>query len=125
MYVESWIEYGATVHQIGDMKRLNTCADRLISLDPGRCEGYLYKGIVEFDSNRLSRAASWFQRAVETAGSEDTVPALALAQVEMMQGRTESAFKRCQRILLNNPNDVHARDLANVLATGSDGSMPD
>ena len=123
--VESWIEYGATVHEIGDMKRLNTCADRLISLDPSRCEGYLYKGFVEFDRGRLEMAATWFQRATDSAGSGHAVPALALAHIEMLQGDKNSAFKRCQRVLMSNPDDLHARELASVLAIGSDGSMPD
>lgn len=123
--IGSWIEYGATVHEIGDMKRLGTCADRLISLDPGRCEGYLYKGIVEFESDRLDRAALWFERAAEAAGSDDSIPVLALAHVEMLQGRRDAAFQRCQSVLMNDPEHPQARDLANILVTGSDGAMPD
>ena len=123
--IESWIEYGATVHEIGDMKRLNTCADRLIALDPSRCEGYLYKGFVEVDRGRLQMAATWFQRSADSAGSDHSVPALALAHIEMMQGQKDSAFERCQRILMNDPADTHAQQLVDVLATGSAGSMPD
>jgi tetratricopeptide (TPR) repeat protein len=123
--VGAWIEYGATVHEIGDMKRLQTCADRLLSLAPGRCEGYLYKGMVAFDRGLLDAAEVWFSRAAENAGSEQSIPSLALAHVERLQGDDQSASRRCQQVLHVDPDDPHARHLADLLATGSIGIIPD
>ena len=123
--VSGWIEYGATAQEIGDMKRLETCADRLISLAPGRCEGYLYKGLVAIDMDRLDAAEVWLGRAVDNAGSQQSIPSIALARVEAMLGDEQGAFDRCQRILVANPNDVHARTLADQLAIGSAGSFPE
>ena len=107
------------------MKRLETCADRLISLAPGRCEGYLYKGLAAYEFDRLDVAQAWMERAVDMAPSGQSIPTLALARVEILRGDTQSAFKRCQQLLLENPSDVHAQELANKLATGSLDAMPD
>ena len=123
--VGAWIEYGATVHEIGDMTRLETCADRLISLAPGHCEGYLYKGFAAFERGRIDAAEAWFRRAIENAGSDQAVPHLALAHIERIKGDEEAAFRRCQQILFDNPDDQHARQLANQLATGAIGVVPD
>lgn len=123
--ISAWIEYGATVHEIGDTKRLETCADRLISLAPGRCEGYLYKGLVALEHDRLDVAQAWLERAVDMSSSDQMVPMLTLARIEILRGDEQSAFRRCQEVLLENPSDVHAQELANTLATGSLDSMPD
>lgn len=123
--ISAWIEYGATVHEIGDMRRMETCADRLISLAPGRCEGYLYKGLVAYELDQLDVAQAWMERAVDMAPSDQSIPTLALARVEILRGDTQSAFRRCQQLLLENPSDVHAQELANKLATGSLDAAPD
>lgn len=123
--LRAWIEYGATVHEIGDMKRLETCSDRLISLAPGRCEGYLYKGFVALDKGDLDLAKSWFAKSAEVAQGRDLVPLLALASVELLRGDHDAAFKRCQQVLLHDPDDMRARSLAGALASGSLDDMPE
>ena len=123
--VSGWIEYGATVHQIGDLQRLETCSDRLMTLAPGRCEGYLYKGIVAVEMDRLDAAVVWLNRAVDRAGPDQSIPSIALARVEAMQGDARSAHQRCRRILIENPEDEHARAFVEQLAVGSAGSHPD
>jgi tetratricopeptide (TPR) repeat protein len=123
--IRAWIEYGATVHEIGDMKRLETCSDRLLALAPGRCEGYLYKGLIVMDSGNLDLARSWLTKAVDVAQDRDLVPLLALARVELLRGDHDAAFKRCQQVLLHDPKDVRARSLVGVLAVGSLGDMPE
>ena len=123
--VRAWIEYGATVQDIGDMKRLDTCADRLIALAPGRCEGYLYKGIIAIDMKDFNLAKVWLTKAADAAHEQNLVPLLALAEVELLRGDHEAAFSRCQQVLLQDPEDVHAQSLANLLATGSLGDMPE
>lgn len=123
--IRAWIEYGATVHEIGDFNRLDTCADRLVALAPGRCEGYLYKGIIAMEMGDLELARSWFIKASDVSHEEDFIPLLSLARVEILRGDHESAFKRCQQVLLQDPQDSRARALASALATGSLGDMPE
>lgn len=122
--LSAWIEYGATVHQIGDMDRLNTCADRLITLAPGRCEGYLYKGLIAIELENYASAKQWLTKAKDVAQEQNLIPLLTLAEVEIRRGDYGAAFRLCQQVLLHDPQDVHAQSLADAIATGSLGDMP-
>lgn len=108
----AWIEYGATAHELGDMQRLSTCADRLMSLAPGRSEGYLYKGYVHIDAGRMATAATWLSKAVNFAAPGETVPQLTLAHVELIRGENARALQLCNVVLSSNPSDRDAQSCA-------------
>ena len=123
--VNAWIDYGATAHQIGDLGRLNTCADRLIALAPGRLEGYLYKGFVAMESGDHGSARLWFNRADQTAGERQNIPLLALAQLEMLAGDRKAARAACIRALRMAGDDPETRAYVNAIASGTLDGMPD
>ena len=122
--ITAWIDYGATAHQIGDLGRLDTCADRLIALAPGRLEGYLYKGFVAMESGEYGSARLWFNRADQSANSGQNIPMLALAQLEMITGNKKAARAACIKALRLGGDDSETRAYVNAIASGSLGNMP-
>ncbi|MAJ46910.1 MAG: hypothetical protein CBC35_06515 [Planctomycetes bacterium TMED75] len=123
--ITAWIDYGATAHEIGDLGRLDTCADRLIALAPGRMEGYLYKGFVAMEAGQTPAARSWFKRADQNAAGGQTMPLLALAQLEMVAGNRDAARSACIRALRERSDDSQTRAYIQSIATGSLDNLPD
>ena len=123
--IDAWIDYGATAHEIGDLGRLDTCADRLIALAPSRMEGYLYKGFVSMESGSYDSARSWFKRADKIAPGGQSIPLLALAQLEMVVGDKDAARSACIRALRERTDDADTRAYIQAIATGSLDSLPD
>ena len=122
--ITAWIDYGATAHQIGDLGRLDTCADRLIALAPGRLEGYLYKGFVAMESGDYGSARLWFNRSDQAAPSGQNIPLLALAQLEMVAGDKKAARAACIRALRMGGDDPETRAYVNAIASGTLEGMP-
>ncbi|MEC9158390.1 MAG: tetratricopeptide repeat protein [Planctomycetota bacterium] len=117
--IQAWIDYGATAHEIGDLGRLDTCGDRLISLAPGRIEGFLFKGVAALESMDLASARAWFTRSNQLAPSGQAIPLLALAQLEMLDGNVEEARRLCIKAIRERNDSTSTRRYVDAIASGS------
>lgn len=76
---EAWIDLAAVSWELGDMSRVQICAQRLLRVAPDRYEGYVFLGLVEERGGNHATAKEWFQKASKVAEAGDQTPELLMS----------------------------------------------
>jgi tetratricopeptide (TPR) repeat protein len=108
--LDSWIELAGVAHRLGDRRRLEQCAGRIIMLAPDRWEGPFFRGLAERAEGRGEEAIRELRRATELAPTE-IPPRLLLAMEYQRSGRDHDAFTVLAGVLRLDPDHPVARRL--------------
>lgn len=89
--IDAWIDLGLVCREIGDQRRLQKAAKRVIALDPRRFEGFFLSGCAAAEADEFEIAARCFKRATEL---EPKRPEswIALGMMYERSGRLTEAF---------------------------------
>lgn len=100
-----------------DVALLQQEADQIVNLLPASPEGYLWRGMAEFDHQRLTAAEQSIKTSLEKE-SNNPAAYVQLGRIRMEQNQPAEAEKAFQQALSQDPNSSDALgNLANVYLT--------
>jgi tetratricopeptide (TPR) repeat protein len=116
--VETWIKIGELSIVDGRTTSALTAGQRVISLAPGRYEGYLITGMVWQKRNDSERALAMFDKAASLAPQRGE-PLILRGITLQRQGDAAAAAKAYAEALRRVPDDQRARSLLIALTSGT------
>jgi Flp pilus assembly protein TadD len=99
-----WFEFGMLAYRIGDDRKLGELAFRGVKMWPSRHEGYVLRGLIYEQQNRLEEASRDFRKAADLA-DDPRNPLLLLGMTYRQMGRDTEANAVFAEALAQNPND--------------------
>lgn len=112
--VADWIKLGELCYEQDDMGGALQSASKVMSLSPGRHEGYLLAGMVWQNRGNLNNALDMFDRASQAAPTS-TEPLILRGLSLQKAGRHAAAAEAFKEALKRQPNDHRARQLLSAV----------
>mgnify|MGYP005844823659 CR=1 FL=1 len=115
--IEDWLRLAQTNWALKDLGGTIIAANRVMTLDPQRHEGYLLAGMVWQKRGRLDDALKMFDRAAEASPASATPLILRGIALEKA-GRPEAAAEAYRLALVRDPADARATKLLEAVTAG-------
>ncbi|MEW9855467.1 tetratricopeptide repeat protein [Novosphingobium sp. M1R2S20] len=102
------LEYAATLGELGRGKEMLEATRQVLKLDPGNARAYYLQAVLAARAGRYELSRSLLAR---TEGKLAESPGLLLLRsvLELAAGNTRSASDLCERLLHQQPSNVHAQ----------------
>ena len=117
-----WIRLGELAWSTGDVGGTMTAANKAITMEPNRHEGYLLAGMVWQKRNRLDDALASFDRAAELA-PDIAVPLILRGIALQHADQSDAAAEAYLEAMRREPSDRRARQLLEALAAANSGPV--
>ncbi|MCZ6836425.1 MAG: tetratricopeptide repeat protein [Planctomycetota bacterium] len=102
-----WVELGTVCWELKDYNRLRQCGQRLVSLSPGRHEGYLLLGVSEKNAGDRSEAIRQLRAACDRS-HQDAMPHMLLGLILEDTGFMREALAAYGKALEIEPGNAEA-----------------
>lgn len=113
---QAWIGLGEIAWSVNDTAGALQAANRAMTLDPDRHEGFLLAGMVWHRRGNLDRALTMFDFAAERA-PKSAIPMILRGITLEQANRADEAAKAYAEALRRNPSDEHAHKLLAQIAS--------
>ena len=113
--VDSWVGLGIVAHLINDYRRLDSCADHIIAIAPGRYEGWFFRALCARQDGDVDLAINLLAQSIQHCENDDLAPRLVLGMLMQETGQDDKAFRAYAEILRMHPDQDQARQLISVV----------
>ena len=113
--VEAWVALGNVTLLLGDERRLEKSAIRLMSIAPHRFEGYYLMAVRKRQLGDTEGALVLLERAVDRA-SASSAPALLQGLIYDELGRPEEARRSLEKAVEVDPDNERARHVLEAIS---------